>query len=150
MSNLEIGLICIGVLGFLVAIGSPIWICSYWRVLCKEFTGISGPRALGERIKSSAADFAGTWTLRLDSDVSYDGYVSLPGGGYARLFNNAHRLWLSALPGVLAVASVFGGRWFRASQVSHRMLARAMGRIAFPEMVKYNYDPKLAAGTLSP
>jgi len=147
MSNLEIGLICIGVLVFLVANRVPIG----FALIGVSFVGIywiSGPRAAWGTISLVPQTFAATSTLSSSPLFLMMGYVSYRAGLTRGLFKCA-RLWLSALPGGLAVASVFGAAGFAAVAGSSIACSAAMGRIAFPEMVKYNYDPKLAAGTLA-
>lgn len=147
MSNLEIGLICIGVLVFLVANRVPIG----FALIGVSFVGIywiSGSRAAWGTISLVPQTFAATWTLSSIPMFLMMGYVSFRAGLTRGLFKCA-RLWLSALPGGLAVASVFGAAGFAAVAGSSIACSAAMGRIAFPEMIKYNYDPKLAAGTLA-
>jgi tripartite ATP-independent transporter DctM subunit len=147
MSNLEIGLICIGVLVFLVANRVPIG----FALIGVSFVGIywiSGSRAAWGTISLVPQTFAATWTLSSIPMFLMMGYVSFRAGLTQGLFKCA-RLWLSALPGGLAVASVFGAAGFAAVAGSSIACSAAMGRIAFPEMIKYNYDPKLAAGTLA-
>lgn len=56
------------------------------------------------------------------------------------------RLWLSRLPGGLAVASIGAGASFSAVTGSSIACAAAIGRIAVPEMVRRGYDKSLAAG----
>lgn len=147
MSNLEIGIICIGVLVFLVANRIPIG----FALIGVSFVGIywiSGSRAAWGTISLVPQTFAATWTLSSIPMFLMMGYVSFRAGLTHGLFKCA-RLWLSALPGGLAVASVFGAAGFAAVAGSSIACSAAMGRIAFPEMIKYNYDPKLAAGTLA-
>lgn len=147
MSNLEIGLICIGVLVLLVANRVPIG----FALIGVSFVGIywiSGSRAAWGTISLVPQTFAATWTLSSIPMFLMMGYVSFRAGLTQGLFKCA-RLWLSALPGGLAVASVFGAAGFAAVAGSSIACSAAMGRIAFPEMIKYNYDPKLAAGTLA-
>ena len=59
------------------------------------------------------------------------------------------RLWLSALPGGLAIAAVFGASGFAAVSGSSVACSAIMGRIAIPEMLKARYHPELATGTLA-
>jgi tripartite ATP-independent transporter DctM subunit len=56
------------------------------------------------------------------------------------------RLWLSRLPGGLAIASIGAGASFSAVTGSSIACAAAIGRIAVPEMVRRGYDKSLAAG----
>jgi tripartite ATP-independent transporter DctM subunit len=61
----------------------------------------------------------------------------------------AARLWLSALPGGLAIAAVFGASGFAAVSGSSVACSATMGRIAIPEMLNARYHPELATGTLA-
>jgi len=62
---------------------------------------------------------------------------------------DAARVWLSALPGGLAVATVFGAAGFAAVTGSSVACSAAMGRIAVPEMMRHRYDVSLATGTVA-
>lgn len=147
MSNLEIGLICISALVILVANRVPIG----FALIGVSFVGIywvGGARAAWGTISLVPQTFAATWALSSIPMFLLMGYVSFNAGLTRGLFQFA-RLWLSALPGGLAVASVFGAAGFAAVTGSSVACSAAMGRIAFPEMLRYNYQPQLAAGTLA-
>ena len=60
----------------------------------------------------------------------------------------AHR-WLGHLPGGLAMATIGGCAAFAAVSGSSLATAATMGVTALPEMRKYNYDPKLATGSIA-
>ena len=62
---------------------------------------------------------------------------------------DAARMWLSRLPGGLAIATVFGAAGFAAVTGSSVACAAAMGRIAVPEMMRHRYAPSLATGTVA-
>lgn len=57
--------------------------------------------------------------------------------------------WLRRLPGGLAVATIAACAGFAAVSGSSVATAAAMSGIAYPEMRKFNYSPKLAAGTIA-
>ena len=57
--------------------------------------------------------------------------------------------WLGRLPGGLAIASVCACGAFGAVTGSSVACVATMGSIIYPQMKKYNYDPKLATGCLS-
>lgn len=59
------------------------------------------------------------------------------------------RVWLSALPGGLACASVAACGLFAAISGSSLATAAAMGRIAVPEMLRHGYDERLATGAVA-
>jgi C4-dicarboxylate transporter DctM subunit len=59
------------------------------------------------------------------------------------------RVLLRRLPGGLAMASITGCAGFSAITGSSVACAAAMGRIAVPEMIRFNYSPRLAAGAVA-
>lgn len=76
------------------------------------------------------------------------GYLCFHAGLTKGLFDAA-RVWLSALPGGMAIATVFGAAGFAAVTGSSVACAAAMGRIAVPEMLRQGYDTSLATGTVA-
>lgn len=147
MENIEIGLLGIGIMFALVAARVPIAIA----LIAVSFVGIwlvGGSRAAWGTISLVPYTFASTWTMSSIPMFLLMGYVCFKAGLTQGLFRFA-RLWLSALPGGLAVASVFGAAGFAAVAGSSVACSAAMGRIAIPEMMRYGYDPKLATGTLA-
>lgn len=59
------------------------------------------------------------------------------------------RLWLSKVPGGLAIASVAGCAAFAAACGSSLATSAVMGRIAIPEMLRHNYDKGIATGCVA-
>lgn len=57
--------------------------------------------------------------------------------------------WLRRFPGGLAAATIAACAGFSAVSGSSVATAAAMSGIAYPEMRKYNYSPKLATGTIA-
>lgn len=80
--------------------------------------------------------FIGLGHIAYHADITTDLYKSL-------------RILLRKLPGGLAIASVNGCAGFSAITGSSVACAAAMGRIAVPEMLKYNYHPRLASGSVA-
>ncbi len=76
------------------------------------------------------------------------GYVAFH-AGFTQDIYYAARVWLSRLYGGLAMASVAGCAMFAAVSGSSLATAAAMGKIAVPEMLRYNYDKGLAAGVVA-
>ncbi len=147
MENFEIGLCGIAILFALVAIRVPI----AFSLIAVSFVGIwivGGERAAWGTLSLVPYTFASTWTMSSIPMFLLMGYVCFAAGLTRGLFHFA-RLWLSALPGGLAVASIFGAAGFAAVAGSSVACSAAMGRIAIPEMLKYGYDPKLATGSLA-
>ncbi|MEM9104106.1 MAG: TRAP transporter large permease [Pseudomonadota bacterium] len=61
----------------------------------------------------------------------------------------AARMWLVRMPGGLAIASVAGCGGFSAISGSSIACASTMGKICTPEMLRLNYDPRLATGSVA-
>lgn len=64
------------------------------------------------------------------------------------LFRTANS-WLGRLPGGLAIASIGATALFSAVSGSSTAASAAMGTVVLPEMKRYNYDPKLATGSIA-
>jgi tripartite ATP-independent transporter DctM subunit len=69
--------------------------------------------------------------------------------GLTRAAFDAARIWLSRLPGGLAMATVLACAIFGAASGSGIAAAAALGRITVPEMLRYGYDKGLATGTIA-
>ena len=67
-------------------------------------------------------------------------------GGVARILYDAVNKWMGKIRGSLAMATVIACGAFATVSGSSVATAGAMGSIALPEMKKYNYDERLAAG----
>lgn len=61
----------------------------------------------------------------------------------------AARRWVGWVPGGLAVATVFATAGFAAVSGASTATAAVFSRVAIPEMLKYGYDRKLAAGVVA-
>jgi tripartite ATP-independent transporter DctM subunit len=59
------------------------------------------------------------------------------------------RQWFGHLPGGLAIATTYGCAGFAACTGSSPATAAVMGKMAIPEMIKYGYNPRLAAGAVA-
>ncbi len=93
-------------------------------------------------------NFAATWTLSAVPMFLMMGYVCFHAGLTKGVFD-ASRVWLDRLPGGVAVASVFACAGFASVTGSSIACAAAMGRIAIPEMIRFNYAPSLATGVIA-
>jgi len=93
-------------------------------------------------------NFANSWVLSSIPAFLFMGFICY----YTRLTQglfNAAQIWLSNLPGGLAIASVFGCAGFAAVTGSSVACSAAMGKIAVPEMVRNRYSAELATGTVA-
>lgn len=59
------------------------------------------------------------------------------------------RQWVGRAPGGLAIATIYGCAAFGAASGSSIAAAATIGRMSVPEMEKYGYDRKLAAGSVA-
>jgi C4-dicarboxylate transporter DctM subunit len=76
------------------------------------------------------------------------GTFAFASGISRRLYKTAYA-WIGHLRGGLTVATVFACAGFGAICGSSTATAATMGKIALPEMKKYNYDDTLATGTVA-
>jgi tripartite ATP-independent transporter DctM subunit len=76
------------------------------------------------------------------------GFLAFHAGMTQQLFDAA-RKWIGWVPGGLAVATVFATAGFAAVSGASTATAAVFSRVAIPEMLRYGYDPKLAAGVVA-
>ncbi len=69
--------------------------------------------------------------------------------GITRAVFDAARKWFGWVPGGLAVATVFATAGFAAVSGASTSTAAVFSRVAIPEMLKYGYDRRLAAGVVA-
>ncbi len=69
--------------------------------------------------------------------------------GLTRQIYWASRQWVGHLPGGLAIATVFANAGFAACSGASTATAAVFAKVALPEMMKYGYDRKLAAGVVA-
>jgi tripartite ATP-independent transporter DctM subunit len=92
--------------------------------------------------------FANSWVLSSIPAFLLMGYICYHARLTQGLFHAA-QLWLSELPGGLAIASAFGCAGFAAVTGSSVACSAAMGKIAVPEMMRHRYAPELATGIVA-
>ncbi len=93
-------------------------------------------------------NFANSWVLSSIPAFLLMGFVCYHTRLTQGLFSAA-QIWLSGLPGGLAIASVFGCAGFAAVTGSSVACSAAMGKIAVPEMIRNRYSAELATGTVA-
>jgi len=76
------------------------------------------------------------------------GYLAYHAGITRQLFDAA-RKWIGWVPGGLAVATVMATAGFAAVSGASTATAAVFARVAIPEMLKYGYDRRLAAGVVA-
>ncbi len=76
------------------------------------------------------------------------GFLAFHAGMTEALFDAAKK-WFGWVPGGLAVATVFATAGFAAVSGASTATAAVFARVAIPEMLKNDYDPRLAAGVVA-
>ena len=89
-----------------------------------------------------------TYTLSVLPMFILIGYLAFHAGFTDSLFDAA-RKWIGWVPGGLAVASVLSAAGFAAVSGASTATAAVFSRVAIPEMLKYGYDRRLAAGVVA-
>lgn len=147
MSSLSIGVAGIAALLALLALRVPIGF-ALGSVSVIGILLIRGPDAALSVLANQPFNFIAHWSLSAVPMFLLMGNVAFH-AGLTRTLYKAARLWLSGLPGGLAVASTAACGMFAAASGSSVATASAMGRIAIPEMLRYRYDPGLATGSVA-
>lgn len=147
MTGVELGLLALGGLLVLIALRMPIGaallgvsFCGLWALM--------GWRVAWGALGVIPYQFAANWILSSVPMFLLLGFICYHTKLTQGLFDAA-RMWLSGLPGGLAIAAVFGASGFAAVSGSSVACSATMGRIAIPEMLKARYHPELATGTLA-
>lgn len=89
-----------------------------------------------------------TYALSVLPMFIFIGFMAFHAGMTQQLFDAA-RKWFGWVPGGLAVSTVFATAGFAAVSGASVATAAVFSRIAIPEMLKYGYDKKLAAGVVA-
>lgn len=147
ISTVAIGYGGLAVLVILMAMRLPIGIA----LGTVSVGGIAMLRSADAAIAALAGlpfEFAANWSLSAVPMFLLMGAVAFHSGLTSNLFSAA-KVWLSFLPGGLAIATNFASAGFAAVSGSSLATAAAMGRIAIPEMLKARYEPGLAAAVVA-
>ncbi|RST87715.1 TRAP transporter large permease [Aquibium carbonis] len=147
MTGVELGLAALAGLLTLIALRMPIGPA----LLGVSFVGLwalMGWRVAWGSLGVIPYQFSANWILSSVPMFLLLGFICFHTRLTQGLFDAA-RLWLSGLPGGLAIAAVFGASGFAAVSGSSVACSATMGRIAIPEMLKARYHPELATGTLA-
>lgn len=107
-----------------------------------------GPTAAFESLTKRPYGTAASYTLSVVPLFVLMGYFCLNAGIGRDVYHSLNK-WLGHLPGGLAIASIGGCAAFAAVTGSSIACAVAIGVIAIPEMLKYNYSPSLATGSVA-
>lgn len=107
-----------------------------------------GWRSTISMLERDPYSFVASFTLMAIPMFLLMGNFAFRSGATQDAYNTA-RVWLSRLPGGLAIASVAACGLFAAISGSSLATAAAMGRIAVPEMLRQGYDKRLATGAVA-
>lgn len=147
MSDVQIGLSGLAVLFVLIALRLPVGLA----LIGVSFAGLWYMMGWGIAWGSLGLipyQFSANWVLSSVPMFLLLGYVCYHAQLTQGLFRAA-RLWLTRVPGGLAVASIFGTTGFAAVCGSSVACSAAMGRVAVPEMIEHRYQPGLATSTVA-
>ncbi|BCH35770.1 C4-dicarboxylate ABC transporter [Mesorhizobium sp. L-8-10] len=105
-------------------------------------------RATASIVFSNAFDLVHSYDLSMIPLFVALGHVAYHAGITTRIYHAA-KVWLTWLPGGVAVASIMGCGGFSAITGSSVACASTMGRICTPEMMRMGYDNRLATASVA-
>lgn len=147
LDNLTIGLIgCIALLVLVVA-GVRVYLAAALVGLigCVAIIGWGPGAGLVGTIPHSKSV---NYTLSVLPLFILIGYLAFYAGMTQSLFEAA-KAWMGWMPGGLAIATIFAVAAFSAVSGASTAAAAVFARVAIPEMLKANYDKRLAAGVVA-
>ncbi len=147
MSSLDIGFWSLPVILALIAARVPIG-AALGGVALVGIALVRNPETALTLLQSTPFEFGSSWSLSAIPMFLLMGSIAHNSGISHALFRAA-RLWLSGLPGGLAVATNLACAGFAAASGSSVATAAAMGRIAIPEMLAHGYEKGLATGVVA-
>lgn len=147
MSSLLLAGLSLIVLFVLLAVRVPIAV-ALGGVSLAGLVVLRGPDVAMRVVASVPYESASHWTLSAIPMFLLMGSIAYRSGLTTSLFAAA-RVWLSWLPGGLALAANGASAVFAAASGSSVATAAAMGRLTVPEMLKAKYDPGLATGAVA-
>lgn len=147
MSDQAIGLLGLASLLILIGLRIPIGVA----LISVSFVGIwqlMGWTPAWGALGLIPFQFTNSWILSSVPMFLFMGFVCFHAELTRGLFHAA-KLWLAALPGGLAIATIFGSAGFAAVSGSSIACSAAMGRVAVPEMLRARYDAQMATGCVA-
>ena len=112
------------------------------------FAYLTTPRAALGLLGREIFDYFSSYPLSVIPMFILMGTFAYASGISRRLYRTTYT-WVGQLRGGLTIATVFACAGFGAICGSSTATAATMGKIALPEMKKYNYDDTLATGTVA-
>lgn len=142
-----IGIIGIVVLFLLLILGMPIG----FSLAFVGFWGIASVTEIHVALPTLIRSFYGTFTTYSFTVIPLFvlmGELATVSGLSEGIYKVADK-WLRRLPGGLGIATIGACSGFAAICGSSVATAATLGKVALPEMEKYNYDTKLATGSVA-
>lgn len=148
MSERElIGALSVGIVLLLVAIRVPVGIAMGVVAFGGIWSALNLNASLGV-LKAVPFEMVGDWNLSAIPMFLLMGYVAASSELTKNLFKSA-RISLGWLPGGLASSTVISAALFASASGSSVATAAAFSRTAVPEMLRANYHPGLATGSVA-
>ena len=147
MSPATVGIAGIGLLILLFLLRMPVAFAMALVGLV-GFAFLSTPEAALSLLGLDIFDTFSSYPLSVIPMFILMGTFAFAAGISQRLYKTTYA-WIGHLRGGLTIATVFACAGFGAICGSSTATAATMGKIALPEMKKYNYDDALATGTVA-
>ncbi len=144
---LLVGLIGVGALLFMVSLGVRVVFAAAVVGLLGlvELNGWAAGAGIAGTVPHSKSS---TYALSVLPMFILIGFLAFHAGMTQQLFDAA-RKWIGWVPGGLAVATIFATAGFAAVSGASTATAAVFARVAIPDMLKYGYDKRLAAGVVA-
>jgi C4-dicarboxylate transporter DctM subunit len=139
----------IGILVLMVLIFFRIWIgAAMLLVAILGYMYLDGPEVTFVMAGQNPLSTISSYTFTAVPLFILMGTIVSSTGVGADLYHTAYK-WIGRLRGGLAMSTVAACAMFAAICGSSMATSATMGKVALPEMKKYNYDEKLAAGSIA-
>jgi C4-dicarboxylate transporter, DctM subunit len=147
MSQITAGVVGVGILIALMALRVPVAFCFGIAgfIGCSLFIGV--PAALTSLALQAWSESTGYVLMALPLFILMGEFMGATGAGTA-MYHMFHK-WIGQLKGGLALSTIGTCAAFSAASGSSLACVVAVGEMAYPEMRRYGYDRKLAAGSVA-
>ncbi len=147
MSEVSAGIVGIGLLLLLFLLRMPVAFAMAFAGLA-GFAYLTGPEPALGLLALDIFEMFTSYPLSVIPMFILMGNFAFASGISQRLYQTTYT-WVGSLRGGLTMATVLACAGFGAICGSSTATAATMGKIALPEMKKYNYDDTLATGTVA-
>ncbi len=147
MSPIAVGLLGCVAVAVLLILGMPIAFLMMLVGLC-GISLLSSPEAALNVLVSTVYQTASHYPYTIIPLFVLMGGIATQAGITSQLYESFDK-WFRRLPGGLGIATIAACAGFAAVSGSSVAATAAMGKIALPEMRRFNYHPKLAVGVIA-